>query len=119
MGDLTKNFSQHEFACPCCGESETDLTLVEILQNIRDDLGSSISISSGYRCEEHNRSVGGVDSSSHTKGLAVDIRCSSSDRRFSLIELALDHGITRIGVSSSFIHLDIDSNKPQMVIWTY
>lgn len=119
MGNLTKNFDRKEFQCPCCGSDGVDLTLVEILQNIRDDLGYPLSISSGYRCLSHNHDVGGVDSSSHTRGLAVDIRCGSGGQRFNLLRLALEHGITRIGVSGSFVHLDIDSNKPQNVIWTY
>ncbi|MDT8900953.1 LPD38 domain-containing protein [Anaeroselena agilis] len=35
-------------------------------------LGLNVEISSGYRDEERNRAVGGVEGSNHTKGLAVD-----------------------------------------------
>jgi zinc D-Ala-D-Ala carboxypeptidase len=40
-------------------------------------LGSAISISSGYRCDELNRAVGGVPGSQHQEGLAADFECPS------------------------------------------
>ena len=31
MGDLSKNFSQHEFKCPCgCGFADVDMVLVDV-----------------------------------------------------------------------------------------
>lgn len=42
--------------------------LLEALQIIRDNLGKPIKITSGYRCPELNKLVGGVSNSSHTKG---------------------------------------------------
>jgi len=39
MGDLSKNFSRSEFACPHCGEVEIDPLLVATLQRIRDKAG--------------------------------------------------------------------------------
>ena len=44
-----------------------------ILQPLRDWWGKSINISSGFRCKELNRLVGGVTNSQHLKGQAVDI----------------------------------------------
>ena len=35
--------------------------------------GTPFKITSGYRTEAHNKKVGGVKGSSHTKGCAVDI----------------------------------------------
>ena len=37
MGDLTRNFSRSEFACPCCGRADVDMRLVEALQEILID----------------------------------------------------------------------------------
>jgi zinc D-Ala-D-Ala carboxypeptidase len=48
-------------------------TLAERLQAIRDTLGVSITISSGYRCPELNKAVGGTKSSQHQLSLAADI----------------------------------------------
>ena len=45
------------------------------LELVRQALGKPIVITSGYRCAELNKRVGGVSTSAHTRGLAVDFRC--------------------------------------------
>ena len=45
-----------------------------LLQDIRDVIGKPITISSGVRCPELNKKVGGVPTSRHTQGLAADIQ---------------------------------------------
>lgn len=72
MGDLSKNFSRSEFACPHCGEVEIDPLLVATLQRIRDKAGPVV-VTSGYRCPVHNEAVGGVNNSQHIYGRAADI----------------------------------------------
>lgn len=44
-----------------------------VLQPLRDALQEPIVISSGYRCPQLNKAVGGVANSQHTKGEAADI----------------------------------------------
>ena len=44
------------------------------LEEIRSGYNKPIIISSGYRCEELNKLVGGVDNSLHKIGLAVDLK---------------------------------------------
>lgn len=46
-----------------------------ILQPLRDALGVSIQVSSGYRSPMTNAKVGGVPTSQHQKGQAADIQC--------------------------------------------
>lgn len=46
---------------------------VNLLEALRSELKCSIKISSGYRCPELNKAVGGRENSKHTKGQAVDI----------------------------------------------
>lgn len=48
-----------------------------ILEPLREKWGGPVIINSGYRTEEHNRRVGGSPTSLHTRGLAVDIKCST------------------------------------------
>lgn len=78
-GDTTKlseNFKVSEFACHgsgCCSTVKIDEKLVTYLQKIRDHFGKSVTISSGYRCEKHNKAVGGATASRHAKGQAADI----------------------------------------------
>ena len=90
-----------------------------MLDEARHLAGVPFKITSGYRTRRHNKLVGGVNGSSHTKGLAVDIRCKSSADRFKIITSALDVGFSRIGISGNFVHLDNDTSKSQNVIWTY
>ena len=45
-----------------------------VLDRIRERWGSPIIVTSGYRCDELNRAVGGVKSSYHRLGMAADIR---------------------------------------------
>ena len=46
------------------------------LELVRQALGKPIAITSGYRCPLLNARVGGVSTSAHTKGLAVDFKSS-------------------------------------------
>ncbi len=92
---------------------------LNMLVEAREKAGIPFVITSGYRTRLHNKRVGGVSGSSHTKGVAVDIRCRNSKDRFKIIQAAIEVGITRIGVSGKFIHLDADEQKAQNVIWTY
>lgn len=48
--------------------------LALLLQDIRDAIGKPMNISSGVRCPELNKKVGGTADSRHQKGLAADIQ---------------------------------------------
>ena len=50
--------------------------LADYLDGIREKLGKSILVSSGYRCPVLNKAVGGVANSQHLKGLAADLVCA-------------------------------------------
>lgn len=58
---------------------------VNILQPARDAIGA-VEISSGYRCQALNRMVGGVSSSQHTTGEAVDIKSADKAKLFHWIK---------------------------------
>ena len=47
--------------------------LIEVLDGIREKWGSAIIVSSGYRCPELNAKLGGVKTSGHLTGYAVDM----------------------------------------------
>lgn len=83
---LTKNFHEREFRCPCCGMVAVDPELVEKLQQMRDILGEPITINSGYRCYRHNRSpeVNGAINSQHLYGKAADCTCFDWQSLFGL-----------------------------------
>jgi hypothetical protein len=51
-----------------------------VLQPLRDAMGESIKIGSGYRCPQLNKAVGGVPNSQHVKGEAADL-CIDGDMK--------------------------------------
>jgi uncharacterized protein YcbK (DUF882 family) len=118
---MLRYFNYSEFDSPDVQGSGQmmDKRILEMLDEVRDKFDKPIHINSGFRTPAHNEEVGGVETSSHLKGLAVDIACKKSTDRFDLINCLLDVGFSRIGVAKTFIHADIDQTKAQGVIWTY
>ena len=61
-----KHFKRNEFKCKCgCCADRIDIRLVKILDDIRDYYGKPAIITSGVRCPNHNKAVGGSGSSFH------------------------------------------------------
>lgn len=91
-----------------------------LLDKIRAEFGFPINITSGLRTQAQNDLLkDSVSDSAHLSGLACDIACTDSSKRFRLIKVALAHGVNRIGIAKTFIHLDIDKTKPSSVVWHY
>jgi uncharacterized protein YcbK (DUF882 family) len=87
-----------------------DPHLLAVLQTVRDDVGFSLHINSGFRCETHNTTVGGKKSKSqHLLGKAVDISTKnmSGAQKFALLKAAFNRGFTGVGVYPTFFHLDV------------
>jgi uncharacterized protein YcbK (DUF882 family) len=116
-----KYFSYDEFDSPdeLGSGKQMDQDLLVMIDKAREIYGKPIVVTSGFRTESHNEKVGGVSSSSHLKGLAIDVACIRSKDRFEMLTALLEVGFNRIGVASTFIHVDVDKNKSQNVIWTY
>ena len=110
MGDLSQHFSRAEFACHCCGELKVEPKLVEAMEELRARAGAPIVVHDGYRCPAHNRNVGGVSDSEHTKGLAADISIAGLTVQ-QMYELALEIADFKdggIGVyDAGFVHVDV------------
>lgn len=81
MGDLTKNFSRHEFACECgCGFDTVDYMLLIILQDLADHFGQPVAISGGNRCFTHNLATKGARrKSTHMEAKAADIKVEDTN----------------------------------------
>ena len=56
--------------------------LMEFLDGLRKEWGSPIRITSGYRCPQLNKKVGGVPTSAHQIGYAVDMWVKGDMRKF-------------------------------------
>ena len=82
---IAPHFNLSEFACPCCKLVMLHPKLLAKLVELRDVLKKPVYITSGYRCFEYNRKVGGVANSYHLNGLAADIKVK--DINLSLIHI--------------------------------
>lgn len=73
---LTPNFRLSEFHCTCnypeCHYTLLHMGLVGEIQYLRLHFQRPIFITSGFRCQQHNKDVGGTLESYHTIGFALD-----------------------------------------------
>ena len=114
---LSPHFNAREFRCSCGKSHETLLAseLVDKLEQLYSTLNcSKIIVTSGYRCPEHDKAVGGTSSGQHTKGTAADVCCYGQDGQpissKTVCCKAQDLGFTGIAnITSSYqyTHLDV------------
>lgn len=79
---LSPHFNVQEFKCKCGKEHEILIAkeLVNKLEKLYSALNcSKIIVTSGYRCTNHDKNVGGSGYDQHTKGNAADICCYGQD----------------------------------------
>lgn len=116
-----KHFKIGEFDSPdkVGSGANMDAEFLLKLDKAREIAGCKFVVNSGYRTQEHNLKVGGRFGSSHKLGLAADIAYRGSRERFLIMNAAMQVGINRIGLGTTFIHLDLDKKKDDKVIWTY
>jgi len=119
---LSKNFDLYEFFHTGTGLSnETkdteiisnliDLTL-NVLQPVRDHIGTAARINSGYRSQEVNKAVGGAKNSQHMFGQAADITFGSTNgnkKAYNYIIETLD--FDQIQLHPTFFHVSFAKGK--------
>lgn len=125
MGDLRRNFSAWEFACGCgCGTEAMSDELLDRLQSMRDDYGTSMTVTSGARCPEYNAKVGGKPDSEHVpnhetdEAEGADIAYSGSTQ-YHKLDLAAHLNFRRVGQADNFIHVGCRASKKQDCTWRY
>ena len=122
--DEYPNFTADEFACKHTGKNEMQHEFMVRLQALRAEYGKSMRITSGYRHPSHPVERVKTNSGAHSTGRACDVAVSGAEA-YRLIQLAMKHGFTRIGINqkgtSRFIHLDdMDGGKfPAPTVWSY
>jgi len=111
---MSKYFKPSDFACKCdrgekCNAVPFDMETALKLDGLRVELQESIVITSGVRCAYWNEKQNGSPNSQHLLGKAIDINTSHKGAQYAgrIIKIAIKIGFTGIGVSKSFIHLDI------------
>lgn len=110
-----KYFTDDDFknAFPACSIDDMNENLLFGLDIARQKAGIPFIINSAYRSVEWEKSRGRTGLSSHTKGKAVDIKCSCSYDRLIIVRALIEAGFERIGVYDTFIHVDRDLSKVQ------
>lgn len=95
--------------------------LMALLKELEEHMGFELQINSGYRDPDHNKEVGGVTDSEHTHDPAegVDVLCQRSGTRFKMLHWLFAHGVQRIGIGNTFLHIGIAEDLPRQVAWDY
>ena len=111
--DGIKHFKRSEFACKCgkyCNgyPVEMDEKLIKIADLVRDHFGKTMTVTSGIRCETHNKNVGGVSNSRHKAGKAMDFRVSGIPASIVLPYVQGLGGIRyAYAIDSNHVHMDV------------
>ena len=89
------------------------------LNTIREMYGHPIIISSGYRCEELNKAVGGVKDSKHKTGLAVDLKFDEELFEFLKDNCSFDKLILEQNSKTKWLHIQfrLDKTKERRLIF--
>lgn len=96
--------------------------LVEVagaLEKVRDLLGGlPIIVNSGYRSEAVNKAIGGVPSSAHCKGFAVDFICPAFGTPLEVCRAITKSGIRfdQLIEEGTWVHLSIDTPMRQQML---
>jgi Uncharacterized protein conserved in bacteria len=108
---VAKDFKLSEFQCPHCLAVKLHPLLIERLQTIRDKVGKPVIVTSGYRCEVHNRRVGGAANSQHLYGKAADIYIPglTIPQLAAVAEKYFQDG--GLGVYPGHVHVDVRGTK--------
>ena len=92
LGELTKSGSHPEVYNIPSHEAIANLAnLSKWLEVLRERAGTPIRINSGYRSPQLNKRIGGVPTSNHLTGCAVDIRVSGMEQLIRYAAILLDY----------------------------
>lgn len=115
---LSSNLLLSEIQCKCfrkdCIYTLVSPRVVDSFQILRNFAGVPLAINSGFRCKEHNKSVGGVTKSKHTYGLAIDISLAGFTDNYkpTLIEYAKSLFDVVIHYETlNFIHCHVEKSR--------
>lgn len=85
--------------------------LADLMESIREVAGEAITITSGYRCPELNKAIGGSKTSAHQFGRACDFvtRYGSAESRKALVAKIVTAGIVfdQLILEPAWIHVSI------------
>ena len=92
LGEMTRSNSHPEIYNIPSHEAIANLTnLCKWLEVLRERAGTPIIINSGYRSPQLNKKIGGVPTSNHLTGCAVDIRVEDMGQLIRYAAILLDY----------------------------
>lgn len=112
--DGIKYFKRSEFVCKCGGKyckgdsAEMEEKLLKVADRVREHFGKPITVTSGVRCQQHNKNVGGVSNSRHLTGKAMDYSVSGFSASSVLPYVQSQPEIRyAYAIDSGHIHMDV------------
>ena len=105
-----KYFKKREFTCRCgCGRTDMHPDFLRWMDLVRSIYGRPLQVTSGYRCEEYDISIGGEGN--HPRGKAVDVLVPNAADRHKLAYAVFKVGICRVLIYKNKPHVHIDDCK--------
>ena len=89
-----------------------------VFEPLRIHLNTPIKISSGFRCVQLNKMIGGAKTSQHTKGEAMDIKIGAKGFNFIKDNLDFDQLIWEFGNDENpqWVHVSYSSRNRKQVL---
>lgn len=118
---LSAHFNAKEFTCKCgiCKGQKISAELIKRLERVREAYGAPITVTSGYRCANHQAALRksgiqtAVGTSSHERAEATDLFGADMPKLLKLLESEFKS----IGLANTFYHVDLRDDKIRR--WTY
>jgi len=109
---IEKPYSLEDFKCKCgkCNTTLKDNYFVDFMNYLYAETGKKFVVTSAMRCYEHNKKIGGLPNSDHTRGEAIDVATLTIEDRSLLVYHAYRFGIMRaiVYINKKFVHLSIN-----------
>ena len=114
---LSEHFTVYEFRC----KDNTDpifvsLTLVNVLEHIRQHFNKPVYINSAYRNPAYNAMIGGAKRSMHMYGMAADIHINGvTPKQIAEFAETIFPNSGGIGIYDNFCHIDVRPVKSRWI----
>jgi len=116
---MAREITEDMFLCPCgkCGQTVKPVPeLLTSIKNLQTGLLFKLQITSGVRCEAHNKAVGGSPGSKHLTGEACDIKINDSQSAYSILRLAIcSRFLTFFELCPAHLHVDVRQGPSRII----